>query len=190
MTSLWGRITDRDDFISESAQDNNGGKNTPHSKRSQVENTGAWYPSPSCRLLHHVLMYSWRSNTLSLRKKLTSLTADLEWCHVLFSRDSYTFIRRIIWPGKDSMELIFNTKFHFESTWNRDWATSHHNGLSVPCRGHWETNQCLVKVFWNKSDYWQLALVSWGNFNVNETCILINNSKRFGGLTMIISSNH
>ena len=66
-------------------------------------NTGAWHPSPSCRLLHRVLMYSGRSTTLSLRKKLTSWTAKLEWGHVHFSRDSYsTFIR----PGKNSTELF------------------------------------------------------------------------------------
>ena len=33
---------------------------------------------------------SWRSTTLSPRKKLTSSTANLEWCHVHFIRDSYS----------------------------------------------------------------------------------------------------
>ena len=62
--------------------------------------TGAWHPRPSCRLPHRVLIYSWRSATLTLRKKLTSPTARLEWCHVHFSHDSYsTFIRRVIWQG-------------------------------------------------------------------------------------------
>ena len=51
----------------------------------------------------------------------------MEWCHVNFIRDSYiTFIRRVIGPSKNSMELYFNTKFDFKSTWNRDWATYHH----------------------------------------------------------------
>ena len=70
---------------------------------------------------------SWRSTTLSAPKKLTSSTANLEWCHVHFIRDSYnTFIRQVIGPSKNSMELFFNVKFHFKSTWNRDSTTSHH----------------------------------------------------------------
>ena len=36
----------------------------------------AWHLSPSYRLLHRVLMYSWRSTTLSLLKKLFSSTAN------------------------------------------------------------------------------------------------------------------
>ena len=69
---------------------------------------------------------------LSLWKKLTSSTSNLEWCHVHFSRDSYsTFIRRIIGLGKNSVELFFDTKFDFKPTWNRDSVTS---GLCVPCR--------------------------------------------------------
>ena len=60
-------------------------------------------------------------------KKLTFSTANLEWCHVHFIRDSYsTFIRRVIGPSKNSMQLFFNAKFDFKSTWNRDWTTSHH----------------------------------------------------------------
>ena len=39
------------------------------------------------------LMYSWRSTTLSLLQKLTSSTANLEWCPVHFSRDSYSTIK-------------------------------------------------------------------------------------------------
>ena len=64
---------------------------------------------------------------LSPPKKLTSLTANLEWCHVHFIRDSYsTFIRRVIGPSKNSMELFFNSKFDFKSTGNHDSTTSHH----------------------------------------------------------------
>ena len=70
---------------------------------------------------------SWRSTTLSPPTKLTSSTANLEWCHVHFIRDSYsTFIRRVIRPSKNSMELFCKTKLDFKSTWNRDSATSHH----------------------------------------------------------------
>ena len=70
---------------------------------------------------------SWRSTTLSPPKKLTSSTANLEWCHVHFIRDSYsTFIRRVIGPSKNSMELFCKAKFGFKSTWNCDSATSHH----------------------------------------------------------------
>ena len=65
--------------------------------------------------------------TLSPPKKLTSSTANLEWCHVHFIRDSYsTFIRQVIGPSKNSIELFFNAKFDFKSTWNRDSTTSHH----------------------------------------------------------------
>ena len=77
--------------------------------------------APSC------IDNSWRSTTLSLPKKLTSSTASLEWCRVHFIRDSYsTFIRRVIGPSKNSMELFINAQFDFKSTWNRDWTTSHH----------------------------------------------------------------
>ena len=70
---------------------------------------------------------SWRSTTLSPPKKLTSSTANLEWCNVHFIRDSYsTFIRWVIGPSKNSMELFCKAKFDFKSTWNRDSATSHH----------------------------------------------------------------
>ena len=70
---------------------------------------------------------SWRSTTLSPPKKLISSTANLEWCYVHFIRDSYsTFIRWVIGPSKNSMELFFKAKFDFKSTWNRDWTTSHH----------------------------------------------------------------
>ena len=70
---------------------------------------------------------SWRSTTLTPPKKFTSSTANLEWCHVHFIRDSYsTFIRRVIGPSKNSTELFCKTKFDFKSTWNRDSATSHH----------------------------------------------------------------
>ena len=55
---------------------------------------------------------SWGSTTLSPPKKLTSSTANLEWCHVHFIRDSYsTFIRRVIGPSKNSMELFYKAKF-------------------------------------------------------------------------------
>ena len=70
---------------------------------------------------------SWRSTTLSPPKKLTSSTANLEWCHVHFIRDSNsTFIHQVIGPNKNSMESFFNTKFDFKSTWNHDSTTSHH----------------------------------------------------------------
>ena len=70
---------------------------------------------------------SWRSTTPSPPKKLTSSTANLEWCHVHFIRDSYsTFIRRVIGPSKNCIELFCKAKFDFKSTWNRDSATSHH----------------------------------------------------------------
>ena len=112
---------------------------------------------------------SWRSTTLYPPKKLISSTANLEWCHVHFIRDSNsTFIRRVIGPSKNSMELFFNAKFDFISTWNRDSTTSHHKHpvCQSPVRERREINQCLVKVFWNESDYWQLAPVSWGNVYV------------------------
>ena len=77
---------------------------------------------------------SWRSTTLSPPKKLTSSTANLEWCHVHFIRDSYsTFICRVIGPSKNSMELFCKAKFDFKSTWNRDSATSHHNAFTIWC---------------------------------------------------------
>ena len=70
---------------------------------------------------------SWRSTTLESAQKLTSSTANLEWCHVHFIRDSYsTFIRQVIRPSKNSMELFCKAKFDLKSTWNRDSATSHH----------------------------------------------------------------
>ena len=70
---------------------------------------------------------SWRRPLLSPPKKLTSSTAYLERCHVHFIRDSYsTFIRRVIGPSKNSMELFFNAKFDFKSKWNCDSTTSHH----------------------------------------------------------------
>ena len=70
---------------------------------------------------------SWRSTTLSPPKKLTSITANLEWCHVHFIRDSYsTFIRQVIGPSKNFMELFSNANFDFKSTWNRDSIISYH----------------------------------------------------------------
>ena len=70
---------------------------------------------------------SWRSTTLSPAKKHSSSTANLEGCHVHFIRDSYsTFSRHVIGPSKNSIELFFNAKFEFKSTWNRDSTTSHH----------------------------------------------------------------
>ena len=77
--------------------------------------------APSC------IDTNWRSTTLSPPKKLTSSTANFEWCHVHFIREPYsTFVRRVIGPSKSSMELFFNAKFDFKSTWNRDWTSSHH----------------------------------------------------------------
>ena len=70
---------------------------------------------------------NWRSTTLSPPKKLTSSTANLEWCHIHFIRNLYnTFIHQVIGPSKNSMESFFNAKFDFKSTWNRDSTTSHH----------------------------------------------------------------
>ena len=77
--------------------------------------------APSC------IDNSWRSTTLRPPEKLTSSTANLEWCHVHFIHDSYnTFIRRVIKPTKISIELFFNAKFDFKSTCHRDSTTSHH----------------------------------------------------------------
>ena len=59
------------------------------------------------------------------------------------------------WPGKNTLELF----------WTQN-STLHQHGivtwlpLTISFRF---VNQSLVKVFWNESDYWQLALVSWGN---------------------------
>ena len=45
-----------------------------------------------------------------------------------------TFIRWIIWSSKNSMELIFNTKFDFiKDIWNGDWTTSHHKHPVCQC---------------------------------------------------------
>ena len=79
--------------------------------------------APSC------IDNSWRSTALSTPKKLTSSTANWEGgrCHVPFIRYLYsTFIRWVIRPNKNSMELFFNAKFDFKSTWNYDLTTSHH----------------------------------------------------------------
>ena len=68
----------------------------PHSILQSRWNHRSMTSNPPCRLFHRVLMYSWRSATLSLRKNLISSTANLEWCHVHFSRDSYNaFLERI-----------------------------------------------------------------------------------------------
>ena len=110
------------------------------------QHTGAWHSISSCQLLYRVLMCSWRNTTLSLRKKLTSSTANLEWCHVHFSGDSYsTSIRRVNWPGKNSMELFFNATFDFKSTWNRDWDTSHHKHLV--CKSFAGDSEKLINVW-------------------------------------------
>ena len=61
------------------------------------------------------------------RNLITSSTANLEWRHIHFICDLYsTFIRWVIGPSKNSMELFFNAKFDFKSTWNLDSTTSHH----------------------------------------------------------------
>ena len=76
---------------------------------------------PSCKDI------SWRSTTLSLPKKLTSSTANLEWCHVHFMHDLYiTFIRQVIGPSKNLHGIIFSTKFDFKYRWNQDWTACHH----------------------------------------------------------------
>ena len=119
---------------------------------ADTQTIGAWYPSPWRRLLHLVYINSWRSRPtiLSLPKKFTPSTAILEWCHVHFICDSYTtFIRRVIVPSKNSIELFFNAKFDFKSLSNRDWATylsPYVSGLAVPCGGQGEINLGGVKV--------------------------------------------
>ena len=92
---------------------------------------------------------SWRSTTL---EKLTSSTANLEWCHVYFIRDSYsTFIRRVVRPSKNSIELFFNAKFDFKSTWNRDSTTSHHRtspNLGTKCKQWYLHSDTWIFINW------------------------------------------
>ena len=83
---------------------------------------------------------------LSPPKKLTSSTANLEWCHVHLIRDSYsTFIHRVIGSSKNSMELFFNAKFDFKSTRNRDSTTSHHK--HPVCQSHGGDAEKLTNVW-------------------------------------------
>ena len=90
---------------------------------------------------------SWRSTTLSPPKKLTSSTASLEWCHVHFIRDSYSkFIRRIIGPSKNSMEVFINAQFDFKSTRNLDSTASHHK--HPVCQSPAGDAEKLTNVWW------------------------------------------
>ena len=90
---------------------------------------------------------SWRSTTLSPPKKLTSSTASLEWCHVHFIRDSYSkFIRRIIGPSKNSMEVFINAQFNFKSRWNLDSTASHHK--HPVCQSPAGDAEKLTNVWW------------------------------------------
>ena len=83
--------------------------------------------SPSCRLLHCVLMYVEGvplricGRNLPLQQLtggvVTSISAAIHVVHLS---------TWVIWPGKNSMELFFKAKFDFKSTWNCDRATSHH----------------------------------------------------------------
>ena len=93
--------------------------------------------APSC------IDISWRSTTLSLPRKLTSLTVNLEWCHVHFIRDSYiTFIRRVI----DQAKIAWNYFSTQNSTLNpHEIVTT--SSLSVPWRGHGEINHVWSRYF-------------------------------------------
>ena len=80
--------------------------------------------APSC------IDNSWRSTTLSWPKKLTSSTANLEWCHVHFIRDSYsTFVRRVIGQHVKLLNYIYDDLeiFHIMSWWleHASWELLH-----------------------------------------------------------------
>ena len=130
--------------------------------------------------------------TLSLWKKLTSSTANLEWCQVHFSRNSYcTFIHQVIWPGKNSMELFFNVKFDFKSTWNRDWATSHqkHPVCQSPAGDTERLTNVWSRYFgtnWIIDNWYSCLGVMWCKwYNYFDKWL-----KKFDRLAIIISSSH
>ena len=82
--------------------------------------------------------------------------------------DSYsTFICQVIGPSKNSMELFFNAKFDFKSTWNRDSTTSHHkHPVCQSPAGEAEklTNVCRSRYFGTNRiiDNWHRCLgVMW-----------------------------
>ena len=79
-----------------------------HARGEQLLVTiAAWHPSPSCWLSYRVMMYSWRSITLSLRKKLTSSTANLEWCHVHFSKIQLLNPWNLTMQSEDTSLIIY-----------------------------------------------------------------------------------
>ena len=91
-------------------------------------------------------------------RNLTFPTANLEWYHVHFSRDSYsTFIHRVTLPGKNSMELIFKAKF-LKSTRTRGWVTSHHKHLV--CQSLVGVTEKLSKV-WSRYFGTNLIVHNW-----------------------------
>ena len=58
----------------------------------------------------------------------------LDWCHVHFIWDFYiAFIRRVIWPSKNRMDLLFNAKFDVRSTPNRHSTAFHHKHPVCQC---------------------------------------------------------
>ena len=108
---------------------------------------------------------SWRCTTLSLPKKLTSGTANLEWwCHVHFIRDSFiTFIRWVIGPGKNSIKLFFNTEFDFKCTWNRDWTITflhEHLACQSPSRDTEKSTNGWSRYFGTNRIMWR----KWKNY--------------------------
>ena len=140
MTGEWHRSGDRQHHT-EHHPDRVRGLHRPHYRSQTQHSHGLWQVSDIDLEADHrsitpkfvtttalsCIANIWRSTTLSPPKKFTSSTVYLEWCHVHFIRDSYsTFIRRVIGPSKNSMEIFFNAKFDFKSTWNRDWTISHH----------------------------------------------------------------
>ena len=121
--------------------------------------SGAWHPSSSYRLLHRVLMYKCCSTALSLRKKLTTSSANFEWCHVhSVAIHTVHLINRVIWPDKNSMELFF----HFQSTWIRDWASPHHeHPVCQSSAGYTEKLTNIWSRYFGKNriiDNWHLCL--------------------------------
>ena len=63
-----------------------------------------------------------------------------------------------MWPSKKPRELFFSMQKIFYSKWT--------SGLPVPRWGYGEINKCLVKSIESESDYWNLALVSFGLYDV------------------------
>ena len=115
-------------------------------------------------------MYSWRSTTLSQRKKLTSSSANMEWCHVYFSCG----LCNLSVEKSDQARTPWNYFAMKNSTLNPHKImtglplTINIRGLPVPCPGHWEINQCLVKYFGTNwiIDNWHWYLgVKWCKWN-------------------------